>query len=98
MAEDLQASYDASQEMAAVHRGVAADVDELAGGMPTSLDGGEGGPFILTGLALLGEAAGQLSQVHTSAAERLASMVDLVKGIDDSAEGDFRGLEQQVDS
>ena len=97
MSDQFQASYDASQRMARVHTDIAADVDDLAGTMPTSLDGGEGTEFILNALAAIADATGQVSQVNQSAAGRLRDMVDLVRGVDASAEGDFRELEKQVD-
>lgn len=93
---DFRLQYDAAIAMARKHEAIVDDVNTHAESMATSLDGGEGGEFVLNALAALGEAAGQLSQVNATAAVILRRTVDLTKGIDEDAEQDFRGLEKEI--
>jgi hypothetical protein len=93
---DFQIQYDAALGMARQHDAIADDIDGHASGLVTSLDGGEGTEFILGALAALGTAAGELSQVNRSAAQVLRRTVDVVRGIDDAAEQDFRDLESEI--
>lgn len=93
---DFRLQYDTALGMARSHEGIVDDVDGHARTMVTSLDGGEGGEFVLNALAALAEAAGQLSQVNAGAAVVLRRTVDLTRGIDEDAEQDFRELEKEI--
>ena len=93
---DFQLEYDAAIDMAKKHETNADDIEANAKTLVTSLDGGEGAPFILSALAAVAKASGQVGTVNESAAKLLRKVVDVNKGIDDEVEGDFRSLEEEI--
>ena len=93
---DFELQYDAALTMARKHDDITEDISGHADSLVTSLDGGEGAEFILNALAALGVAAGELAQVNSSAAAGLRTTVDRTRGIDATAEQDFRDLEEDV--
>lgn len=95
---DFQLQYDTAIGMAKKHEGNADDIEENAKTLVTSLDGGEGAPFILSALAALAKASGELATVNDSSGTLLRRVVDVNKGIDDEVEGDFRSLEEEIPS
>ena len=93
---DFQLQYDTAIDMAKKHETNADDIEGHSSSLVTSLDGGEGAPFILAALSNLATASGQVATVNDAAGALLRKVVDVNKGVDDEVEGDFRSLEEEI--
>jgi hypothetical protein len=92
----FQFEYDQTTYAAKVLNDAGDGLDAMAATMFDSVDAGEGSEFIMSTVAAVCEQAGMVAIVDHAAASHLGTAVDVVRGVDHSADDYFRKLSEAI--
>lgn len=93
---DYRIAYDTATEISRLHDSAHRELAALAESMPTDIDGGAGADLLLSILGPIAEDAGSLASIQNDASARMATTVDLYRGIEEDAEEAFRKMSEAI--